>query len=87
MKIKQIPLGIGQNIKKLRIEAGYSRTEFVREIQLLGIKMTYDIYKKIEINKYNIRISELIAIKQILNTTYDDLFANLSIDDVPDNAD
>lgn len=87
MKLKQAPLGIGQNIKKLRLEAGYSRTEFVREIQLLGIKMTYDIYKKIEINKYNIRISELIAIKQILNVNYDDLFVNLSIDDVSDNVD
>ena len=39
-----------------------------------GVYMTTDIYKKIEQNKYNIRISELNALKELYQVGYEELF-------------
>ena len=39
-----------------------------------GVYMTTDIYKKIEQNKYNIRISELNALKELYQVGYGELF-------------
>ena len=99
MKLKQEPIGIGQNLRKLRQDAGYSQSQgipYVRErlAQYLnktygmnysqsqvaallcerGVYMTTDIYKKIEQNKYNIRISELNALKELYQVGYGELF-------------
>ena len=55
MKLKQDTIGIGQNLKRLRKRLGLSQSQFTRELQLLGISISYDIYKKMEQNRYNIR--------------------------------
>ena len=82
MKLKQDNIGIGQNLKRLRKRLGLSQSQFTRELQLLGISISYDIYKKMEQNRYNIRIYELIAMKQILNVDYDEFFVGLALDDI-----
>ena len=66
MKLKQEPIGIGQNLRKLRQDAGYSQSQVAALLCERGVYMTTDIYKKIEQNKYNIRISELNALKELL---------------------
>lgn len=82
MKLKQSPIGIGHNIKELRLKAGYSQSELVRELQLLGLNISYDMYKKIEQNKYNIRITELIGLKYILGVSYEEFFKGLDLDSI-----
>jgi len=82
MKLKQDIIGIGHNLKRLRKKAGFSQSQFTRELQLLGISISCDIYKKMEQNRYNIRVSELIAMQHILNTSYDEFFQDLNIKDI-----
>jgi len=87
MKLKQDTIGIGHNLKYLRKIAGFSQSQLARELHLLGFcHISVDIYKKMEQNKYNIRISELIAIRKVLNTridmNYNDFFADISIDEI-----
>ena len=72
MKLKQEPIGIGQNLRKLRQDAGYSHSQAL--LCERGVYMTTDIYKKIEQNKYNIRISELNALKELYQVGYGELF-------------
>ena len=79
MKLRQNRLGIGQNIKRLRLNAGYSQSQLVLKLQLLGVDISYDVYKKIEQNKYNIEVNELIALKYIFNVSYDEFFKDLII--------
>ena len=67
MKLKQEPIGIGQNLRKLRQDAGYSQSQVAAILCERGVYMTTDIYKKIEQNKYNIRISELNALKELVH--------------------
>lgn len=80
MKVRQDKLGIGNNIKELRLKAGYSQSKLVVELQLLGIDISCDVYKKIEQNRYNIRICELVALKQIFNVSYDEFFKDLYLE-------
>lgn len=79
MKLKQTSMTIGQNLKRIRLQAGYSQSQLVTLLQLSGVNITYDIYKKLEQNKYNIEIEILVAIHDLLHVSYDDIFFGLSI--------
>ena len=71
-KIKQDDIiHIGQNIRDVRIARGMKQVEVVRAMQLIGISMTRETYVKIERGIQHISASQLRAIKEALNTTYD----------------
>lgn len=61
-------------LRKLRQDAGYSQSQVAALLCERGVYMTTDIYKKIEQNKYNIRISELNALKELYQVGYEELF-------------
>ena len=77
-KIRQ-DINIGKNIRALRIRSGYTQEQTVARLQLAGIHtMSRSIYSQIEAT-YNIRVSELAALKTILKAdSYDAFFADLS---------
>lgn len=73
-KIKQnayIP--IGENIRKVRKAKGIGQTELVRRLQLLGVDMTRETLVKIERGIQHIQAQQLRGIRDILETTYDEL--------------
>ena len=73
-KIKQDEIiHIGKNIRELRIQRGMKQTEVVRAMQLIGVSMTRETYVKIERGIQHIQASQLRAIKEVLNTTYDEI--------------
>ena len=72
-KIKQDTIRIGKNIGEIRKKSGIGQTELVRMIQLSGIEMTRETLVKIERCTQHIQASQLKAIKEALNTSYDDL--------------
>ena len=72
-KIKQDKIHIGANIRAIRKQQGMGQTELVRHLQLEGIEMTRETLVKIERGIQHIQASQLRAIKNALNTTYDEL--------------
>ena len=72
-KIKQ-DYCIGTNIRSLRLKAGYTQEQVSAKLQVLGINMSRDFYAHIESGTYNIRVSELAALRRVLQCSYDDLF-------------
>lgn len=73
-KIKQdsyIP--IGENIRKIRKSQGIGQTELVRRLQLLGVEMTRETLVKIERGIQHLQAQQLQGIRDILETTYDEL--------------
>ncbi len=73
-KIKQdIFIPIGKNIRRVRKSRKIGQTELVRQLQLLGIDMTRETLVKIERGIQHIQAKQLYAIKEILETPYDDL--------------
>lgn len=72
-KIKQDDIFIGKNIRDIRIDKGLGQTELVREIQLLGVPMTRETLVKIERGIQHIYATQLRALRDILNVSYEDL--------------
>lgn len=72
-KIKQDEIHIGKNIRAVRKGAGIGQTELVRLLQLNGIEMTRETLVKIERGIQHIRATQLRGIRDVLNTTYDEL--------------
>lgn len=72
-KIKQDEIRIGQNIRKIQLERKIGQTELVIRLQLKGIDMTRESLVKIERGVQHIYATQLKAIKEELDTTYDEL--------------
>lgn len=72
-KIKQDKIRIGANIRRIRKEAGLGQTELANRLQLDGIDMTRETLVKIERGIQHISASQLRAIRDILQTSYEEL--------------
>lgn len=77
-KIKQ-DLCIGSNIRKIRKLNKMTQEQMTAKLQLMGINISWSIYSQIECGNYNIKASQLIALKEIFNVNYEDFFDGLSI--------
>ena len=72
-KIKQDDIFIGKNIRDIRKAKGIKQIDVVRKMQLMGVDITRESYVKIERGIQHIYATQLKAIKEILDTTYDEL--------------
>lgn len=68
----------GNNLRLIRKSHGYTQEEIVAKLQLKNQDISRSAYAQIECGTYNIRISELIALKEIYNISYDDFFQGLN---------
>lgn len=73
-KIKQDDISIGKNIRRIRKACGIGQTELAIKLQLAGIDITREALVKIERGIQHIYASQLKAIRDALETTYDELF-------------
>ena len=71
---------IGGNIRRLRHAAGLSQEAVTAKLQLMGCDMSRSVYSQIECGTYNIRVKELIALKNIFHAEYSDFFEGLEND-------
>lgn len=84
-KLKQTDdVSIGRNLKKLRKAAGLTQNEVITQFQLHGLVTSRSAYSQMEGGTYNIRISELLIMKEIFHADYADFFEGLSIPDTED---
>lgn len=67
-------ISIGQNLKALRKKVKLSQREASAQLEILGVPMTEDILAKIEQGRYSVRISVLLALKQIYGVSSFDVF-------------
>ena len=70
-------LDIGHNIQRLRKAAGMTQDQAVAKLQLMGLNISMSTYAKLETNRMNIKVSELVAMKEIFHAEYQDFFAGL----------
>ena len=77
-KIKQ-DFRIGPNIRKYRLQSHMTQEQVTAKMQLMGINISRRIYSQIEGGTYNIRVSELAAMKEIFNINYESFFEGISV--------
>ena len=61
-------LDLGHNIQALRRRAGMTQDQVVAKLQLMGLSISKGTYAKLETNRMNSKVSELVALNpQIKN--------------------
>ena len=68
---------IGKNIRAIREKAGFTQDQLAAKLQLEGCDITRSAIAKIEVGQRHLYPDEILLIKQILNTTYDDIFSQI----------
>ena len=69
-KIKQ-DISIGKNLHRLRQE------QVAVKPQAMGLPVSREIISQMELGRYSIRVSVLIALKQIYGVSYEEFFQGL----------
>ena len=65
---------IGENIRTLRLKAGLTQETLAAKMQLAGCDITRSAVAKIEVGQRHLYPDEIILLKKILHTTYDEIF-------------
>ena len=65
---------IGNNIRKIREDLKMTQETLSTKMQLNGCDITRSAIAKIEVGQRHLYPDEIILIKEILNTTYDEIF-------------
>ena len=73
-------MDIGKNIQLLRQKAELTQDQTIAHMHLMGLNISKSTYAKIETNRMNIRVSELVALKIIFNADFNDFFLGLEYD-------
>ena len=70
-------MDIGHNIERLRRNANMTQDQVVARLQLMGIEISKSTYAKLETNRMNIKVSELVALGKIFNADISEFFDGL----------
>lgn len=78
-KIRQDRI-IGDNLRDLRVKNGFSQEKLCAELQRRGCDIARSAYAKYEAGELNVKVSVILALKEIYNCQFDDFFAGLEIE-------
>ncbi len=67
-------MDIGGNIRRLRKERGMTQDQVLAKMHLMGIEISRSTYAKLETNRMNIKVSELVALREIFQCEYGEFF-------------
>lgn len=70
-------MDIGQNIRRLRKNAGFTQEQTIAHLQLMNVEISKSTYAKLETNRMNIKVSELVALSKIFNAEISEFFEGL----------
>jgi hypothetical protein len=70
-------LDIGRNIQQMRYLNGFTQDQVIARLNLMGIPISKSTYAKLETNRMNIKVSELLALAQIFHCDVGEFFKNL----------
>lgn len=73
-------MDIGRRIAALRKAAKMTQDQTVARLQLLGLEISKSTYAKIETNRMNVRVSELVALSRIFKADFNAFFEGLDIE-------
>lgn len=68
---------IGSALRKLRRRKKLTQEQVAAQLQVRGLNVTRDIYSKMETGDHGIKISVLVALKEIFHAEYADFFSDL----------
>ena len=70
-------LDIGGNIQRMRYLNNMTQDQVIARLHLMEIPISKSTYAKLETNRMNIKVSELLALSQIFHCDVGEFFKNL----------
>ena len=70
---QEIERQVGENIRKLRIQSKLTQEMLAAKLQLEGCDITRSAIAKIEVGQRHLYPDEIILIKKILQTNYEEI--------------
>ena len=70
-------MDIGHNIQRLRKASNMTQDQVIARLQLMGLEISKSTYAKLETNRMNVKVSEMVAMKELFQAEYGDFFAGL----------
>ena len=71
-------ISIGKNLKQIRKRNGLTQEQVAAQLEVRGLPVSTDILAKMEQRKYSVRISVLLALKQIYKVeSFDEFFKDI----------
>lgn len=70
-------MDLGENIQALRYSHKMTQDQVIAQLNVLGIQISKSTYAKIETNRMNIKVSELVALSKIFGVDMNAFFHNL----------
>lgn len=71
-------ISIGKNLKQIRKRNGLTQEQVAAQLEVRGLPVSTDILAKMEQGKYSVRISVLLALKQIYKVeSFDEFFKDI----------
>ena len=77
-KLKQ-DISFGDNLRRLRKKAGFSQEGLAACLQLMDLPVSREIISQMELGRYSVRVSVLLALKELYQVSFDDFFAGLTL--------
>lgn len=71
---KKIETMIGNNIRRIREEKGLTQDQVASRLQVSGCDITRSALAKIEVGQRHLYPDEIILLKTILKTSYEEIF-------------
>ncbi|MBP6491345.1 MAG: helix-turn-helix transcriptional regulator [Clostridia bacterium] len=75
-KLKQ-DISIGDNLRKYRQAANMSQEQVAAKLQAQGLDISREIISQMELGKYSIRVSILLALSDLYKAPVQDFFEDL----------
>ncbi|MEA4993941.1 MAG: helix-turn-helix transcriptional regulator [Oscillibacter sp.] len=76
-KLKQ-DISMGTNLKRLRKHARLSQEQVAASLELMGLSISREVLSQMERGRYNIRVSVLLALKELYHVaSFDEFFQDL----------
>ena len=77
-KIKQ-DISIGANMRQLRQNADMTQDAVAAQLQVMGLTASREIVSQMELGRYSVRVSVLLALCELYNASISDFFDGLSL--------
>lgn len=70
-------MDIGKNIQAMRRQRKMTQDQVIAKLNLMGLSISKSTYAKLETNRMNIKVSELVALSKIFETDINSFFDGL----------
>jgi len=76
-RIKQ-DVSIGDNLRRLRKQAHLSQEQVAAKLQVMGLPVSREMLSQMELGRYNIRVSVLMALTELYGAKVEEFFQGVS---------